>query len=285
MTTPPTTTTSENLTPQPPRIPLPPNLSTTTPDTSHPYTTSHKNAKQTAMSSLMVPALSAQRVSEWPSTTLIKQGGLTHASPQAPATSQAPVETPGKPTSTAMSPLMMLAPPTKTVEEQPSTAQKKCDTTPFVHPRAHVPPEPPPEPPLPMLQAAMSQPPMPVPSAAMVPKTASRAAGSTQTATTTSETATHAPKSPRQLSTAQQRELRDYAQTCSSEHIVYLTDAPHRPHHPQRQPVPPPMAPGSPQSIPLPPVKHPETRSATAMPPSTCLSTMTESLALPLSRP
>jgi hypothetical protein len=81
---------------------------------------------------------------------------------------------------------------------------------------------------------AMSQPPTPMSPTETTSKMASRAAATTQTVATTSETANQAIRHLPWQPVAQQTELHDNEQTCLLSSVIYLTDEPHRPHHPQQ---------------------------------------------------
>jgi hypothetical protein len=114
------------------------------------------------------------------------------------------------------------------------------------------------------IDVATSRPPTPTPSAPTALRTVSRTTMNTQTATTAPDAATHAPNSPRQPSTAQQTELRDHAQTRSSERIVDSTRRPSMAHRHERTARTPPTAPSHHQHAPLTPDTHDEPPTDTA---------------------
>jgi hypothetical protein len=116
------------------------------------------------------------------------------------------------------------------------------------------------------IDVATSWPPMPMPSAPTALRTVSRTTTNTQMATTAPDAATHAPNSPRQLSTAQQMELRDHAQTRSSERVVNSMKRPSMAHRHEQTARTPPTAPSYHQHAPLTPDTHdePPTDAATS---------------------
>jgi hypothetical protein len=103
--------------------------------------------------------------------------------------------------------------------------------------------------------------------------TTTRAAVGTQTTTTTSETANQAVNDVQRPSIAQQTMLCKDKQTCLSKRVVYSTEPPCWPHHPQRRSRMPLTPPCHPQLNLQPLIPHPEPSNSitTSQPPTPTL--------------